>query len=262
MRKLALVTSVLAGLASLACAQAELAGPDQFPQFRGVGGLTGNGFSVSPDGKPSKFGALSLSTPIGYTLGHQKLYVSGSVISPGSNLVGFRSGKGLNDGNGTATVMAGLNLPNDARFAYTFVVLSSLGDNVSNLQYQPGLQDGKTRFSLGVQDVFGDGGSAGESIPGDDRTSRSFFVAGTSEVAANTFVSAGVGTRRFSKGFVNASANLTDELKAMVEHDGFNFNYGLAYTRGYDSADEGRSVTMFLGYVRGRYLTWSVGASF
>jgi len=262
MLKRCLPLAVLAGAGALACAQVELSGRDNYPQFRGVSGLPGGGICLMPDGNPGAEGALAFSTPIAFALGHYRLNFGVSVVSNGNKLVGFKSSKGLNDGNGTGYIMGGAELGSAGRLSATWMVLSSLGDNAWNLHFQPGQQKGPVWFGLGVQDVFGHGGSAGETIPGDDETSTSIYGVATAKFLANTYVSAGLGSRRFDKGFFNASTNVGRDYKAMVEHDGFNWNYGIACTLGTDRDDRARGFTLFVGYVRGKYLTWSVGATY
>lgn len=262
MLKRCLPFALLAGASTLAFAQVELSGPDNFPQFRGVSALPGGGICLMPDGNPGANGALAFSTPIGFALGHYRLNFGASVVSNSGKFVGFRNSKGENEGNGTAYVIGGAELGSAGRASVSFMVLSSFGDNAWNIQYQPGQQKGPVWYSVGVQDVFGHGGSAGESIPGDSETSRSFYGVATGLIGENTYVSLGTGSRRFSKGFFNASTNIGRDYKGMVEHDGFNWNYGIACTLGTDRDDRARGFTVFLGYVRGKYLTWSVGASY
>lgn len=262
MHKRCLFLVSFVAVAGLACAQSELAGPDNFPQFRGLSALPGGGICLMPDGNPGADGALAFSTPVGFALGHYRLNFGLSVVSDSGKFVGFRNSKFENEGNGTGYIMGGAELGSVGRASVSFMVLSSFGDNAWNIQFQPGRQEGPVWYSVGVQDVFGHGGSSGEGFPGDDQTSRSFYGVATGRVAENTYVSLGGGSRRFQKGFFNASTNISPDFKGMVEHDGFNWNLGVAYTLGTDHADPARSVTMFLGYVRGKYLTWSLGASY
>lgn len=262
MLKFALIPAALIGLAALACAQSELSGADQFPQFRGMSGLPGGGFAVDQDGNPGSVGAMSLSTPIGYALGHRRFNLGVSVVSNNGTLKFFRNEHDASAGNGTASLMYGLDFGKAGRGTIGVMVLSSQGDHVYNLQYQPGGQSGPVRYSVGVQDFFGRGGSAGETIVGDSVLSRSFFGVATAKVLDDTYISVGIGTRRFEKGFINASTNIGRDFKATIEHDGFNMNVGLACTLGYDRDDRGRNVTMFLGFVRNKYLTWAVNVSY
>ena len=262
MLKRCVFLAALVGLTVMASAQSELSGRDQFPQFRGLSALPGGAFALGPDGNPDANGAMSFSTPIGFCLGHYRLSFGASTISKNSSFAAFKGDKGSSDGNGTAYLMGGAELGSAGRVTVGFMVLSSFGDNAWNIQFQPGQQKGPVWYSVGVQDVFGSGGSSGESSPGDEATSRSFYAVGTGLVAPNTYVSAGWGSRRFSHGFINASTNLGRDFKAVIEHDGFNVNAGLACTLGYDRDDRGRNVTIFLGYTRLKYLTWSVGATY
>lgn len=267
----------LAAFASLvACgamsqAQAELSGRDRFPQFRGLSGLSGGGFGVTREGKPSFAGAMTYTTPIGYTMGGTSIAFGAGLISIDRSFRfgGFSESTTTRDGNGTGFVLGGFNLPGAGRVAAGFSLLSGLGDNISTLQFSPNLE-GRIQFSAGCQDMGGSGGSAGEGRPGDSDSSRSFYAAATSEVTQGVFLTAGAGTRRFQKGFGSLSAQISPKFKALVEHDGWNLNFGVAYNPGplykVDNWDAARvrtaELTMFAGLIQGRYAGWSVVVSF
>ncbi len=59
---------LLSGLAAACCAQSDLIGKNQYPQFRTLSGLSGCGYGVLLDGTPSFDGAMALSTPIAQSL--------------------------------------------------------------------------------------------------------------------------------------------------------------------------------------------------
>lgn len=257
-----------AALPAATLAQVELSGKDRFPQFRGLSGLSGAGFGVMKDGRPSFRGAMSYTTPIGYTLGGTRLAAGLGTISGDRSPIFFRSGKDSAAGNGTGYFVVGFDVYGGA-VAGGFTFLSGLGDNVSTLQYSPRLGN-KLGFSVGCQDLGGSGGSSGASQPGDDDSSRSFFAACSTELSDGIHLSAGLGTRRFQKGFGSLSAKLGPQFKALVEHDGWNFNYGLAYNPGrYMVSDDwsernvrSAEVTVFAGIIQNRYAGWSVVVSF
>lgn len=254
----------------MASAQQGLVGRDRFPQFRGLSGLSGAGSGVLSDGRPSFKGAMAYSTPIGHTLGGWSLAAGAGTISAGRNLV-FFSNENVDKvkGNGTAFFVAGLDLGPYGSLAGGFTFVSGEGDNFSSLQYSP-RGEGKFQWSLGCQDLGGSAGSSGEGAPDDDKSSRSFYGAATYELSEGVFATAGIGTRRFQKGFGSLSANLGSKVKAVAEHDGFGLNYGLAFSPGplhrvtswggdtIKTAD----LTVFIGLVQGKYAAWSLVASF
>lgn len=266
---LAAASAILA-CAAVSSAQAEFSGPDRFPQFRGLSGLPGSGFGVTKDGRTTFSGAMGYTTPIGHTMGGFRIAAGMGLASIDRNLrFGAFSDKGTTDGNGTAFVIGGADLGASGRLAFGFTFLSGVGDNVSNLQFSPNLE-GRFQFALGCQDLGGSGGSSGEGRAGDTKSSRSFYGAVTTEVSQGVFVTAGAGTRRFQKGFGSISGQISPRFKALVEHDGWNFNYGIAYNPGplkkIDAWDESQvrsaEITMFLGILQSRYAGWSLAVSF
>lgn len=257
-------------LAAVSSAQAELSGPDRFPQLRGLSGLSGSGFGVTKEGRVTFSGAMGYTTPIGHTMGGFSLAAGFGLVSIDRTLrFGGLSDKGTTDGNGTGFVVGGADLGGSGRLAFGFTFLSGFGDSVSTLQYSPNLE-GRLQLSVGCQDLGGSAGSSGEGRPGDTKSSRSFYGAVTTEVTQGVFVTAGAGTRRFQKGFASISGQINPRFKALVEHDGWNFNYGLAFNPGpitkIDAWDEKQvrtaEVTMFLGVIQSRYAGWSVAFSF
>lgn len=256
--------------ASAACfAQKEMVGEDLFPQFRSLGGLPGNMVPIGPGGAPNYFGALSLSTPVAYTLsGWHGVAGFGSMSFDMS--LKFPKGKDK-EANGTAQFMLGTSLGKFGSLSGGLMILSGLGDNAFNLQWSPPKKDEKVQFAIGVQDIRGGGGSAGEGQPTDSDSSRSFYGVATMALNEKTHFSIGTGTRRFKGIFANVSTNITPTLKATLEYDAFNFNYGLAYRiasfgklkgETYDTAAQSADIHAFLGVVRGKFLFWGVGVSF
>jgi hypothetical protein len=268
-----LLAAAVLGSASLCFAQTGLVGKDQFPQFRGLSGLSGSGFAVGPDGRPDFRGAMGYSAPIGHTLGGFRLAVGGGVISGNTNRLSFFRSESLkNDatqGNGTGFALIGGDLGRYGRLAFGFTILSGVGDNVSHIQYSPPLQ-GPVQVGIGILDLGGSGGSSGEGLEGDDRTSLSSFGVVTGKVTEGVHASVGVGTRRFQKGFGSLSANFSPNFKALVEHDGFGWNYGVAYNPKAARAEDTWTVTdvrdiqftMFLGMTKAKYPSWSLVVSF
>ena len=250
-----------------AFAQSELSGKDQFPEFRTLSGLVGGGFGVKLDGSPSFGGAMALSTPIGPSLGPGRFAFAAGSTSDNHTLRFFNTSRS----NGTLSGMFGIGSP-IGNLTVGGMVLSSLGDNVLNLQFSPRLNTPDFSLGIGVQDVFSTGGSNGQAI--DNATgggnSRSIYAVGTTKFAEGGYVSFGIGTRRFRNGFSNVSYNVVPFLKGIAEYDGFNWNYGVGVNLGsfnIGSASNGDTerklnATGFLGLVRGKYPTWTLSLSF
>jgi hypothetical protein len=267
MSVLLLCSVVVAG----AMAQKELVGRNQFPQFRAMSGLSGSTFPVGKDGLPDYRGAMGLSTPIAYSLSKWSFVAGLGSLSFDTNLR-FPSGRdGQRSTNGTAQFMVGVTLGQAGDLTVSYMVLSGIMDNALNLQFTPGRQEGKVRYSVGVQDIGGGGGSAGEKHPADGESSRSFFTVTTFEVDDKTHVSLGTGTRRFKSIFGNVSTSLGPNMKATVEYDAFNWNFGVAYRLGalqrigretYDKPARTADAHLFVGLVRGKLLFWGLNISF
>lgn len=254
----------------LAAAQKDMIGRDQFPQFRNLGGLAGNMVPLNPDGSPNYFGALSLSTPVAYTLSNWHGSVGYGLMSFDMTLRAPGKDNQRNT-NGTAQFMLGAPSGPYGQFMATYMILSHLGDGAFNFQLTPGRQAGKVRWAVGLQDLRGNGGSAGENIAGDSESSTSFYSVTTYAINEKTHLSLGTGTRRFKGVFGNISTNITDNLKATLEYDAFNWNFGVAYKlgsimklqgEGYDTPGRSVDAHTFLGVVRGKSLFWGVGISF
>jgi hypothetical protein len=257
---------VLAGLAvpALGVSQPDLGGKGEFPQFRTLSGLPGGGFGIFPDGTPSFGGAMSLSTPIAYSLrGGRFAFGLGNTSSDGQ-LRWIREERGQPQTNGTGILMFGIS-GSMGDLTISDMILSRVGDKAINAHWTPPGQRGRVRVGLGVQDVLSDGGSSGEEIDLRDGggLSTSLYGVATWDLGGSLYVSAGVGSMRFRTMFANASYNVHPRLKLVTEFDGFNWNVGA----GADLARSrilGRDVqaTGYLGAVRGRYATWSLVFSF
>jgi hypothetical protein len=138
-------------------------------------------------------------------------------------------------------------------------MFSGVQDSGVNVQFQP-RSPSKVAIAFGVQDATGRGGTGG-SLEEDMASSRSFYIVGTIPVKDLAFISAGLGTRRFRKGFANTSFTMGRGLKGVVEFEGYHWNYGVALDLG--SWRKLRragapQATMYLGLTRGKYATWSL----
>ncbi|MBS1723697.1 MAG: hypothetical protein JSS66_12180 [Armatimonadetes bacterium] len=252
----------------LPCAAlSQVGGPGQFPQFRSMSGLPGSGYGIRADGSCDPMGAWSISTPIAYSLKPWQLVASAGSLSPNSSFRFLDSSSGESTSNGTAAFTIGLPLGKYGQGTYTLMVLSGKLDNASNFTWTPPGQSGPVRFGIGVQDIGGGGGTQGEGPNHQDPgNSRSWYGVATYEGPKGIHASIGGGSNRFDSVFGNASANITPNLKGVVEYDVFNWNVGLGYDLGRlgasprPGADLGAS--MFVGLVRGKYAYWSVSIRF
>lgn len=270
MRWIAVAVGLL-GVMGLASAQKELVGRKQFPQFRAMSGLSGSTFPVGRDGLPSYEGAMGLSTPIAYSLTNWSFVAGLGSLSFDTSLRFPGGRENQRRTNGTAQFMVGVPLGSAGDLTVSYMVLSSILDNALNLQFTPGKQEGKVRYSVGVQDIGGGGGSAGEQHPNDGETSRSFFTVSTFEISPGTHVSVGTGTNRFKSIFGNVSTTIAPNVKGTLEYDAFNWNVGISYRLGgfgrlssetYDRPARTADAHMFVGLVRGKLLFWGLNISF
>ncbi len=262
---LGVICACLLALPSLARAQNEaLTGPEQFPEFRNLSGLSGSGYGVDWQGNPSLAGPVALSTPVAYVLGHNRLrLLGGSMGNSADPATAFRSSSGNSTVFGTYGGTIG-----PVNIALTDMVINtSKFSQVFNLQlqYVP-----RTRWaimpSIGVQDIRGGGGSAGEGIqPADRRTSTSYFITFTHQFATGAnplFVSAGVGSRRFKKGFASASYQVVRPVRAFLEWDGLgNWNEGVLFSW-MTAARRPLELNAGVAFVRGEYITLFAGIGY
>jgi hypothetical protein len=236
------------------------AGPNQFPQFRNLSGLSGGGYGLDSQGYPSLSGATAFSTPIAYVLGHDRLWLALAKASF-SLAPGFSGG----DSNGTGVFSFGHTF---GRFnlAFTDLIKSAHGDQAYNLQlgYVPSL-DSSWGFSVGVQDWQGNGGAAGLGVPGDQLSARSLFGVVTYRVGLRPrplYVSAGIGRHRFARLFGSLSYQLSRPLRVWLEEDGYGINTGILITHPLRIGSKPVEIYNTLGLLRGRYFVWSVGWTF
>jgi len=207
----------------------------EYPQFRALGGLPGTGVAVGDNRKPGFRGALTYNTPVAFSLGHLKGALAASSVSNDRSLKWFDTdGRETDRGNGTGAVLLGYEL---GRYNFTgsLMFLSSIGDNVFNLHFEVPkrvnldiYEEKFVTFGLGIQDIVGDGGFRPENDPKGDGNSRSVYGVATAKFMEDAYVSAGIGSGRFKRGFLSASYGFKRWVKAFAEHDGFGLTYGLA----------------------------------
>jgi hypothetical protein len=232
-------------------------GPNLFPEFRNLSGLPGGGVGVLPNGRVSIQGALALSTPVAYSLGARQYQIVGANMSFDQQIRWVEWKGGQQDlsrmANGSAMVGAGFTVDN-LNITASGLWLSGQWDNVLNLHFSSARPFGKIGFGVGVQDVFGHGGSSGDGIADDERTSSSLYAVATYEVSPGIYLSGGWGSRRFENGFGGASIGLGSYARAFAEYDGWHWNYGLGAAAG--------PLHVSLGQVAGKHTTWTIGLAF
>lgn len=251
----------------LACgpclALAQFGGPGNYPQFRSMSGLPGSGFGVTVDGKVDLRGAMSLSSPIGYSLSDWEAVVAIGNLSADRKPSFPRRNERVLQGNGTGTAMLGIPLGAYGSATVSHMVLSNRGDFATNVVWSPPRQHGPVRFVVGVQDASGQGGTRGEGPDGQDPgESRSYFAAATWHASERTHVGFGIGDTRFRNGFANVSQTIGDRTKAILEHDGYNWNLGLAFDIPFGAGKRGSGVTLTGGLFRGDFAYWSAAFRF
>jgi hypothetical protein len=248
---------------SQARAQIEFIKEGQYPQYRTVSGLSGGGFGVLPDGRVNFKGAMALSTPIAYSLRQDNYVIVTASTSYDKNFRFIRDDLDINiEANGTFALLLGFTTP-FGDITYTWSLLSGVLDGVTHLQWTPNKQKGPIRYAIGVQDLFGDGGSKADSIPGKDSLSRSLYAVVTTEFSPGLYASIGTGERRFRGHFVNLSYNINPKIKLLAEYEGAKYNYGIAFANTIKSGpNKSSSIQIYVGMFAGKYATWSIAINF
>ncbi|CAN5703894.1 hypothetical protein BH11ARM2_BH11ARM2_06880 [soil metagenome] len=259
------VTLTLAGFFGGSAFGQNLSGYHEYPQFRTMSGLPGSSFPVNAKGEIDPDGAIALSTPVAYSLGRSRFVLGAMTVSFGSNFQLInRRGDDLVKGNGTAQGLGGFSLGRYGSLTVGGMLLSGILDTTLNLHWAPPqFPEGGFTYAVGVQDVFGQGGASGVRQPGDGDSSTSLYLVATKEVARETHVSLGYGTRRFGRPFGNVSTTVAPGFKVYAEYDAFNFNLGLGYFVPLgESGDHRSAITLNVGLVRAKYPSLSANLSF
>ena len=246
----------------------DLIGPGKFPQFRDMGGMPGSGFGVLSDGHISMFGALALSTPIGYSLA-PSTFVAGIATRSQDHMfriINVDSNADKNSSDGTGQFLLGIKT-SSGNLTLGMHVLSSKLDTTFNAQFQPRVNGlGRLGVSVGVQNWTNRGQAAGDNDPSaDSENSLSPYVAGTYDMGRGNYATLGYGNTRFRGLFGSANYQLSPTTKLFVENDTFNWNYGVGYGTFMKKWDaSGRRVRVFItaGFVRGELATWTLNFGF
>ena len=255
-----LILAAALSLAHLACAQAEFSTRNGYPELRNWSGMPGGMFGVTRKGTPDTLhGALTLSTPIAYSLRSGNFAVGFSNTSFDTKLHLFpdTSAQSQSNGNGTGTLMAGIST-GIGDFSYSYMVLSSKLNASMNLLFTPKQGEGPVTFAIGGQDVLNRAGADGEDFDAvNSFKSNSYFAVATAIIADESYVSLGLGDKRFHGIFGSASTKLGDWGRAMIEYDAFNWNYGLGFPFRIDE-NEGITAHVFIGMIAGKYTTFGI----
>jgi hypothetical protein len=232
-----------------------------YPQFRALSGLSGSGYGVNPDGYRSLSGPVAYSTPVAHTLGRGLWQVGGGTLS-------YTRMPAIDESrtNGTGYITAGITV-NRVNIAGTYFIKSNAFDQVFHLQasYIPS-PGAKWIASIGVQDVQGRGGAAGDgNATLDSLSSRSIFGVVTYrwDTRSNPiYISVGMGKHRFGRSFASMSYQIVQPLRFWLEADGYGWNFGIvgAWKMGHGRRSSEISTT--LGVVRGQYFALSLGVGF
>ncbi len=236
------------------------AGTDKFPEFRDFSALSGSTYGVDSDGFTSLSGPTAFSTPIAHVLGRGQFRIGGGATS-------FSSSPAVNqtDSDGTFFATYGHTIGR-VNAAVSIMVLSQDLNFALNgqVQYVPS-RSSRWVASAGVQDWRGHGGSSGDQVAGDNRTSTSVFGVVTYRAdtpRAPVYLSAGIGFRRFSNGFGSISYQVAKPVRVWVEHDGFGVNEGILLTWRQRDSHRSPEFNALIGLVKGRYFTIGGGLGF
>lgn len=223
-----------------------------------MSGLPGGSFGVLPDGTPSFSGAMALSTPIAYSLNHWHWAIGLNSASPSMHFRGLDTNARGGVSSGTAEIMFGMPTHYGALTIAVMPISVHMDENAINLQFTP-TQSGAVQVGFGVQDIQE---SSNTFRPREPRSSRSPFVVATANPIPGGYASIGYGNQRFGGIFGNVSQTFGN-FKALAEYDTYNWNYGVANRIGHFSGF-GKDVeaTVFAGFIRGKYATWSLTFTF
>lgn len=237
-----------------------IGGPRTFPQFRDMAGLSGNGFPVQRDGVVGIKGAMTLSTPIAFTLKPGQFVFGGASRSFDRRFRWVNTEFGANNekSDGTGQFMFAVRLP-WGDVTLSDLIMSPAKDSVQNIQFTFANDWQGATWSLGIHNVTDRGQAAGDNLPVEDaKNSESFFLVGTKSLPENSYVSAGYGTARYRGPFGSYSRMVGDRSRFYVEYDTFNWNYGI----GTELRLGSKKAYLTAGFVRGDLATWSLNFAF
>jgi hypothetical protein len=224
-------------------------------------GLSGAGFGVNSSGDVSTMGVVSLSTPIGFTLGNYRLICGVASRSQNTSFQFINTGSDQisQPSDGTAQFIYGFDT-NYGRLAITHMLLSSQRDSVQNVQWQLPVGNEFFGVSVGVHNITRRPHAAVDSDPdADSKNSRSYFIAATYQTEEGHSLTLGKGDTRYRGIFGSLNYQMSERLRIFSEYDTFNWNYGIMLGA---PVNEKQSVFMTLGLVGGKYATWTLNYAF
>ena len=137
--------------------------------------------------------------------------------------------------------------------------LTLVGSQPEEVELKLQTKAGATLATVGIQSH-----GSGTGVPGDERTSTSFFGVATIRATDGEnplWISAGVGNKRFRNGFINASAAVAKPVRLWAEYDGFDPNFGALFTLHSGGGDRPTEFTILVGMVK-KYPTLAFGLGF
>ena len=197
-------------------------------QFINFAPLPGAGSAVNADGEADGQGALQVNIPVAYTPGD-------GYVNLGAYSGEYYKDYGAHNANGSGVL--GFGFGNWPRFYGSAMAVSSLVAHDSKVvsgQLQFIRESARTpAVSIGVQDIqnkeegdFGDVANTGVS----------YYAVATKNVQLakkNVYLTLGYGRARFMDTvFYGASMPLSDHFSLAAEHDGYQYNTGLAWRPG------------------------------
>ena len=259
------LSAVLSGVLAASSSGQFISGHRQYPQFRNAASLPGSLHGITRHGNAQFSGAMSISTPVGYSFLRGQRYIGIADLSDSTRpTFTSLSGEGVRGSNTTGYLLGGITFPY-GRVSLCGMLLSTQGDTAVNLQWQPPQNDSRLGFSVGVQDLTNSGGSAGEGLPTDGDISRSYYVVATYQVTDDLYVTLGKGDRRFQGLFGSVSHSIGRRLKVVAEYDTFAWNAMVAIDLGQIGSllpPTPLRLTMTLGVIRGKNAFWGMAAKF
>jgi len=222
---LALVGFIVPLLGASVAAAAEFV---EYPQFRYVSGLPGNGWAVNALGHAGWEGAMSQAIPLGYTPSSSSFaaaYHSGSIN--GGIEIGFSGG----DVNGMLAGSIGFGSEGHG-VCLTLDAVDDEWDLAVNVQGQILEEtDSRPAVSVGVLDLF----DQREAILGvwpEGPKAQSWYIAATKRVKGGSHplhATLGFGTDRFNdRPFGGVCYDAHHRVKVLAEYDGFSVNAAAA----------------------------------
>ena len=257
--RLWIIAVAMSASCSCAAQMDPFVGPNRFPEYRNLSGLSGGAYGLDRNGRASLSGPAAFSTPIAHVLGHSqiRLHVATASFNARPELHKDRS-------NGTLVPSYGHTFGR-YNVMITEMLLADPAERATNLQVQiPTATASRLALSAGVQGLFGAAKSHGvfEEL---ERDSRSGFACATYELPTgrqSLFITGGLGTRRFRQGFLSASMRVASPLRIWLEHDGYGLNQGVLFASQRKVGGRIFEWTLSGGYLQGRYFTFATGIGF